>query len=198
MSLPSGFALPAALPRAPLEDAIILRICATAAAPNEPAFRQTARYRFDDPAGGFATLYCAPAFATCFVETLVRDASTLLVPLSAYDASSLALLLLDAERLRLADVFSTRALATLRIDLAMLTAARYAATQRLARLIHDHPDRPHGILYRSRFDPDRPALALFERARPHVRLFPGAVPTPLTRVPELFAGLRNQVPFTLV
>lgn len=175
-----------------------LRICATATAPKEPAFRQTARYRFDDPARGFATLYCAPVFATCFLETLVRDAATLMVPQSAYDTNSLALFLLDAERLCLADMFSTRGLATLRIDLATLTAARYADTQRLARLIHDHPEQPHGILYRSRFDPDRPALVLFARARPHVRLFPGAVPTPLTRVPELAAGLRNQLPFTLV
>ncbi len=98
----------------------------------------------------------------------------------------------------LVDLFATRGVAQLRIDLAMLASDRYAGTQRLAGLIHAHPDRPHGILYRSRYDPDRPAMVLFGRAKPYVRLFPGAAPEPLARVPELAAGVRNQVPFVLV
>jgi hypothetical protein len=198
VSLPRGFALPATLPAAPLEDALALRICASATAASEPAFRRTARYRFDDPAGGFSTLYCAPAFATCFLETLVRDAAALTVQRAAYDATSLALLLLDAEHLRLVDLFSTRGVTRLRIDLATLTSDRYADTQRLGRMIHDHPEQPHGILYRSRFDPDRPAIVLFARAGAHVRLFPGTSPGPLADAPELAAGLRNQAPFTLL
>ena len=198
MSLPRGFMLPATLPTALLEDGLAHRICATANAGTEPAFRRTARYRFDDPARGFSTLYCAPAFATCFLETLVRDATALTVSRSTYDATSIALLLLAVEQLRLVDLLSTRGMAALRIDLATLASDRYATTQRLARMIHDHPGQPHGILYRSRFDPDRPAIVLFARAQAHVRLYPGARPAALARVPELAAGLRNQVPFTLV
>ena len=198
MSLPPGFVLPGTLPPAPVEDALAHRICATAHAATEPAFRRSGRYRFDDPARGFATLYCAPGFTTCFLETLVRDADTLTVEQAAYDATSVALLLLDAEHLRLVDLFSTRGLARLRVDLATLSADRYTDTQRLAGMIHDHADEPHGILYRSRFDPDRPAMVLFARATPHVRLFPGASPAPLARVPELAAGARNQLPFILV
>ena len=133
MSLPRGFMLPATLPTAPLEDGLAHRICATANAGTEPAFRRTARYRFDDPARGFSTLYCAPAFATCFLETLVRDATALRVSRCTYDANSIALLLLDAEQLRLVDLFSTRGMAALRVDLATLASDRYAKTQRLAR-----------------------------------------------------------------
>lgn len=198
MSLSAGFALPTTLPTAAIEEALVHRICSKVHAAAEPVFRRTATYRFDDPARGFSTLYCAPDFVTCFLETVVRGAAALGILRAGYDARAAALLLLDAARLRLVDLFSTGAVSKLGLDLATLASATYADSQRLAGMIHAHAARPHGILYRSRYDPDRPAMVLFGRSRRHVRLFPGTAPEPFARVPELAAGVRNQIPFILV
>ena len=40
----------------------------------------------------------------------------------------------------------------------------YALSQRWALSLHEHPDRPDGLLYRSRHDPSRLCAAIFDRA----------------------------------
>jgi hypothetical protein len=198
VSLPSGYTLPATLPVASVGEALLHRIVLTKFARKEPGFRASGRYRFDDAARGFGTLYCARDFGTCFMETLLRGRATRAVPQAAYNARSTVLLLLAADRLRLVDLYSTTALAELELDLAILAAGDYSDTQRLAALIYSHASLAHGIVYRSRFDPEQSAIALFDRAAPFVRRFPGSAPKPLTTVDELSAAVRNRVPFVLV
>jgi hypothetical protein len=79
----------------------------------------------------------------------------------------------------------------LRVDPAQAAGPTYDYPQALAKAIHDHPDHPDGIVYRSRFDDDAVAVVLFDRARPPVRLFPGTEPLSLRLAPELANGLRN-------
>ena len=198
MSLPSGYTMPATLPPARITEALVHRICGTEYAAKEPRFRATGKYRFDDPAQVFRTLYCARDFGTCFLETLLRARGSVGVPRADYDSRSVALLLLDPERLRLVDMFSTAGLAALDLDLSIVAGNDYGDTQQLATLAYRHVTAPDGIAYRSRFDPDAMAFVLFDRAAGAVRTYPGAAPVPLKHVDELAAGLRMTVPFRLI
>ena len=198
MSLPAGLSLPAALPTYRIGEALVHRICATAFASKEPSFRATGHHRFDDPKLSYGTLYCARDFGTCFLETLLRGASRLIVRKVDYQARSHAILLLDVRRLQLVDLFSTAGVASAGLDLSMLAGQNYAATRAISALVHWHPLRPHGIVYRSRFDPDQPAIALFDRAGRMVRRYPGSKAQRLTAVQELSDAVRDRVPYMLI
>lgn len=194
MSLAAGYTLPAKLPTVRLREALVHRIATLAKARKEPAFRAAGTNRFDDAAQGFKTLYCAAAFGTCFSETLLRGGG-LLVSKADYDMKAAVLLLLDVQRLQVVDMFSTAALALLELDLSIVAGSGYADTQALGALTYHHASQPHGILYRSRFDPEQPALVLFDCAAAHVRRYPGSKPLPFAKVSELVDGVRNTLPF---
>ncbi len=197
-------ALPAHLPLITPRDGLLLRICRTAHADKEPGFRATRSYRFDDPDGKFETLYCAASFETCYHETVVRDRrvdpalNRIPIPRSEHDARSLSLVLVDWSRLRMVHLCDDGA-HQLGQDAAPLMGADYAPTQALARALHNHPDAPHGAVYRSRFNMSSVAIVLFGHARPQVRLYPAARPTPLTELMEAFLALTMRpVPLALV
>lgn len=198
MSLAAGYALLASAPMAKLGEALVHRICVTRFAGREPEFRAAGRYRFDDPNRHFGTLYCARDFGTCFLETLLRARGSVVVPHADYALRATLLLLLDTNQLRLVDFFSTAALAVLGLDLADAVSGDYRDSQRLAALVHAHSDGFHGIVYRSRFDPEQAAMVLFDRAKPLVRRWPGSKPLALTKVTELSDAVRNRVPFKIV
>mgnify|MGYP001816558298 CR=1 FL=1 len=46
-----------------------------------------------------------------------------------------------------------------------------------SKALHDHPDDPDGIMHPSKMDPDDSAIALFDRARPALRIIGSVVPT---------------------
>jgi hypothetical protein len=181
-----------------ISEALTHRICSTAHATAEPSFRATGKYRFDDANLGFKTLYCAHDFGTCFMETLLRGKSQRHVLKADYDSRSVVLLVLDVKQLELVDMHSTEGLSVLDLDLSIIAGGDYTQTQRIAALAYSHPSAPHGIAYRSRFDPDRMAFVLFDRAARYVRTFPGTLPQPLGSVEELSDALRTRVPFDLV
>lgn len=197
MSLPAGYALPATLPTLRLGEALVHRIAALAHAAKEPAFRATGTYRFDDPAQVFKTLYCAREFGTCFCETLLRG-GRLMVSQADYDKKAAVLLLLNVQRLNLVDMYSTAALMLLGLDLSIVAGSSYVDTQVLGALAYHHASQPHGIVYRSRFDPDQPAMVLFDRAAAYVRHYPGSKARPFAEVTELVDGLRNKLPLKVV
>jgi hypothetical protein len=45
-----------------------------------------------------------------------------------------------------------------------MATGEYYVSQTWALAFHDHPDRPDGLLYRSRHDPSRICAAIFDRA----------------------------------
>lgn len=196
--------LPWRLPLTSPRDALLLRICSTAFADKEPCFRATRSYRFDDPEGKFETLYCAASFATCYHETVIRErridpaTNRIVIPRALHDSRSLSLLLVDWSRLRVVQLCDEGA-QRLGYDASMLMGADYEPTQALARTLYEHPEALHGAVYRSRFDMRALAVVLFDRARPHVRLHPGAKPMPLNEVSETFLALTaSPVPLALV
>jgi hypothetical protein len=193
VSLPK---LPTALPREALREATLMRICRLAYASSEPAFRNAAVYRFDAPDQTFGTLYAARDFATCFFETVVRNRGSN-IPRSEYESHAVATLLVDALQLQLVQLHGDGA-KQLGVDLALLASADYSCTQALAKAIYEHPERPHGMIYRSRFDDEALAVVLFDRASAHVRLFPSTAAVALVDVPELADAVRQVWPFTLV
>jgi hypothetical protein len=189
-------ALPKSLPSEALPEAILLRICRSAQATREPAFRATGTYRFDAPDGSYGTCYAARDFKTCFFETVVRDGG-LRIPRSEYDSRSVLVLVAEMSKLHLVPIHGDAA-KRLGLNLAHVSSDSYANTQALSKAIYQHPDRPHGIVYRSRFDDDALAVVLFDRAKALVRLFPSSVPTALAAVPELGNALRSIMDFELV
>lgn len=124
-------------------------------------FGRTGGCRFDAPDGSFGVLYVAASPAGAFIETFGWVTGTRVI---------------SEQRLgerRLCDVYARRpvkvvdlagpGLAVLGAD-ARLGAGPHPTAQRWSRALHDHPDAPDGLLYRSRHDPGELCLALFERA----------------------------------
>ena len=196
--------LPPELPLARPRDAIQLRICSTDYVGCEPNFRNTKKYRFDDPKGIFGTLYCSPAFLTCYYETVVRDSaldsSGRYIPISKtyHDSRSLVQILVNWQHMRLVNLMDDGA-AQMGLDASVLMGSRYRQTQAIARAIYDHPSQVHGAVYRSRFDMQSTAVVLFDRAGPFVRLYPAAAPVTLVCLDELIGPLKVlPVPIALV
>ncbi|MDR6789705.1 hypothetical protein J2Y58_003080 [Sphingomonas sp. BE138] len=130
--------------------------------------------RYDDPAGGYKTLYLALDLETAFGETLVR------VP-SVSDVLSSDV----AVRAR-SELVATRALSLYPLVDAGVSAhglsftelhgADYRRTQGLAAEIHA-ATKVDGVLYTSRFN-DRRCVALFDRAQEAVAIGPTAALLP--------------------
>jgi hypothetical protein len=126
-------------------------------------FGRTRSHRFDAHAGEFGTLYLGQAEHCVFIETFGHATGEIdFVSRAALKARALARIEPQRE-LRLADL-SGAGLARLRAD-ARLCTGPFSISQRWARALHGHPDQPDGIYYRSRHDPDRFCVALFDRAR---------------------------------
>jgi hypothetical protein len=124
-------------------------------------FGRAATYRFDAPSREYGVLYAAADLHGAFVETFDHDSTGLRV-VSLRDLRVRSLARFDPRRpLQLVDLTGA-GLIQLGAD-ARLTTGPYAIAQRWSLAFHDHPDQPDGILFRSRRDPSRLCLALFER-----------------------------------
>jgi len=167
-------------------DALFLRISGMKHLGSEPSFRAAGLYRYDAPDGSFETLYAAHSFRTCFYETVIRDKTTKDISESVLADRALLLLTIDVTQLRLVKLHGNGA-TKLRVDQSQLQNSddRYPVTQQIAKVLHDHPSRPHGIVYRSRFNDDELALALFGRARDYVHLLRGTTPISLLEAGDL-------------
>lgn len=137
-----------------------------------PGPGQPPRNRFDSASGRFGVLYAAEEFAVCFAETLLREPTVRLV-------NPAAMMLLAASTLelgtgvRLVDLTGP-GLSRLGLD-ARFLAGPYEACGAWADALHDHPSRPDGLLYPSRFDPSGTCVALFDHLAPSLSVR-GSVP----------------------
>lgn len=202
------FELPKTLSWSDFSEAILLRICSADYADKEPGFRASKAGRFDDREGKFETLYCAPDFETCYSETVIRDTGyskelkRYQVSKKTHDSRCLSTIVADLKQLKLVDLFGdgVREMGLDRgVTLSSYTTEAgklvksYALTQALAAALYDHEDKPDGIVYVSRFGAQgRPAVVFFDRAKPHLRLFPGLAPTPFDQIHEAFDGLSKR------
>ncbi len=126
-------------------------------------FGRSRRHRFDAPGAEFGILYAAADAHCAFIETFGHETGEVdFVTLEALAARGLCRLEPRRE-LRLVEL-SGAGLARLKAD-ARLTSGSIAIAQLWALALFEHPEQADGIIYRSRHDPDRLCVAIFDRAR---------------------------------
>jgi hypothetical protein len=137
--------------------------------------------RFDSPSGAFGILYLAQSLEGAFAETVLRNPQRRLVDLSEITIRAMSVLGLP----RPVQLVEMRGpgLQVLGTDNA-ITTGPYGPAGAWADALHDHQDKPDGIAYASRHDPDQLCIALFSRSAIELEVMSG--PTPL-------ADLRDDV-----
>ena len=125
-------------------------------------FRTEPRYRFDAPQGNYGVCYCGCDEYVSFVETLGHSPTCNLVTLPALSLRSLIQISVDTP-LEIVDL-TGEGLRIIGADSRLITGDDYDLSRRWSQAIHEHPDEVDGILYRSRNDPSRQSVAVFERA----------------------------------
>jgi len=136
-------------------------------------FGKRGRGRWDDSKRRYGVLYAAQTPLGAFAERLLVRPGMLAegvwipaqgVPVSAGDLHLFGLAELQiASPLRCVDLRGP-GLAAMEAD-ARLTTGPHRASQQWSGPLFEHPQRPDGILWRSRADPEQIAVALHERAR---------------------------------
>lgn len=135
------------------------------------AFRASARYRFDAPAGEFGVLYAAFDLATAFAETVLRTVPQSIPageePLLTYEELARRRVVQfeaasTGRPLRLVKLYD-EGLAAAKIDNRVATDDEYGTTRLWARAFHDHPEMVDGVAYLSRFMGARRSVVLFDR-----------------------------------
>ena len=123
--------------------------------------------RFDIPGSKTGVLYVAADEAGAFIETLGHVTGTRVLTLSAL--RSRAIVEIAVRRpLRLVNLTGS-GLTQLGAD-ERLCAGDYTLAQRWSAAFLHHPQRPDGLYYRSRHDPQRACAALYPRARRTLRV----------------------------
>lgn len=118
--------------------------------------------RFDDPLREFGVLYVGADIHCVFIEIYGRVPG-LRITLTYTAVASYHLARVEASvALRLVDLTGP-GLAQIGAD-ERLCSGDYRIAQRWSRALWSHPERPDGILYRSRHDPSRLCVAIFDRA----------------------------------
>jgi hypothetical protein len=143
--------------------------------------------RFDSAARTFGVLYLATSFEGAFAETILRNPARRLVSLGEISGRSVAVL--GASRaVRLVRLHGP-GLQALGLDNSISTGP-YDACGLWADALFDHADRPDGIAYASRHDPEQICVALFERA--DLSLTPASESEPLRDImSDVAAALRR-------
>jgi len=124
-------------------------------------FGTTRSYRFDDPLGRYGVLYAAEQLAGAFIETFGRTVGQHLIAVRDLRERHLASVrprspfqLVDLRGRHLAALGAT----------GELTAGRdYVRSQQWSRWFYLHPQRPDGLLYPCRHDPEQQPVTLFDR-----------------------------------
>lgn len=127
-------------------------------------FGHTGFNRFDAPAQEFGIMYCGCDEEVAFAETFLHDPGSQTRVVAMSDIGKRGRALVEASRpLRLVDL-TGEGLSQLGAD-ARLCSGDYSIAQRWSLAFFRHPDRPDGLLYRSRIDPSRLSVAIYDRAR---------------------------------
>jgi len=130
--------------------------------------------RFDSARGNFGVLYAAETFEGAFVETVLRNPERRLIDLA--EITSRAITVFGLSRpVRLVEMRAA-GLQALGTDNAVSTGP-YGPCGAWADALFAHPDKPDGIAYASRHDPNQACVALF--SRPDVTLEVLSGPNPL-------------------
>ena len=134
-------------------------------------FGKSAANRFDAPDKTFGVLYAAASIHGAFIEVFKREPSPQRTrrQIDELVLAIRSLAIFSSETLRLVDL-AGEGLSKLGLTASIISTRKYHVPQAWAAAFHGHPDRPAGILYRSRHDLDQLCVAVFERAagQPHL------------------------------
>lgn len=150
--------------------------------------------RFDDPRGEYGVCYLGYTRIAAFAETLLRDRPSRVVSeanLEFLAISALTVLrdtpVVQAHSEGLVRLGTTAALSGAKLEFPGATPAQsYEHAMAWSRALHDHPDAPQGIAYRSSHDDSLRCLALFGDRAGDV-LAEGGSPRRLSRLRALLA-----------
>lgn len=131
------------------------------------------RSRFDDPDGEYGICYLGMTPEAALVETLLRSPTRQLIAWSDIEARSLARVEVR-RRLRLVELCGA-GLRRIGATAEVTSTRDYGLSRAWSRALWQHPDRPHGLLYRCRHDDSEEGVALFDRAMPRIALA-GTIP----------------------
>jgi hypothetical protein len=120
-------------------------------------------HRFDDRDGRCRVCYLGTTLEICFAETFLRNPPVRILSLEDLTGRSLAAVEVHRE-LRLVPVHGS-GLARLGATAELARGSNYKRSQLLSGALWEHPDKPDGILYRSRHDDSALCVALYGRAR---------------------------------
>lgn len=143
--------------------------------------------RFDSPTGAFGVLYLAQTFEGAFAETILRNPQRRVVDLA--EIASRGISVLGLTRVARLVQMKGAALQALGTDNAISTGP-YAPCGAWADALASHPDKPDGLAYASRHDPEQLCVALFSRPGTEIDVLSG--PTPLAEMlDEVSLALRR-------
>lgn len=131
---------------------------------NPQATRHSGLNRFDAPDGSYEVLYLGRDAYCAFIETFAHAAGTRIVTTAALKSRALAQLR-PVQPLRLIDLTASGSLVRIGAD-SRLFSAGYDISQLWSKVLHDHSVAAHGLLYPSRLDPKRHAVAIFRDRAP--------------------------------
>lgn len=120
------------------------------------------KFRFDAPADEYQVLYVGLNYEAAFIETFLRNPKRRTVDWADLDIRNMAVLSNDAP-LRLVKAHG-EGLSRLGTTAALSTGG-YREARRYSFEFWDHPDRPDGLIYSSRHNPNHLCAAIFNR--PH-------------------------------
>lgn len=125
-------------------------------------FNKNSVFRFNAPNGEFGVLYLGEDETSAFIETYGWLTGERYITREQLTKRRLALV--SANRpMNLVDL-SGKGLARIGADGRLCIGDDYKTSQNWSLALWKHPQKPDGILYRSRHDPDKKAVALFDRA----------------------------------
>jgi hypothetical protein len=152
-----------------------------------PGDKKPAAGRFDSATGAFGVLYVALDYEGAFAETVLRNPARRLFGFGEFSGRSLAVLVLS-RAVRLVRMHGS-GLQALGLDNAISTGP-YEPCGIWADALFAHADRPDGIAYSSRHDPERICVALFSRT--DIAITAASASVPLDQmVAEVAAVLRR-------
>lgn len=129
-------------------------------------FGRSGKNRFDALKRNFGVIYLADSIYCSFAEIWLRyphpTVSTIIIDSHELAMRSLASFSIKRP-LRLVDLRGA-GLARLGLDASIVATRSYRITNAWSSALHDHPDKPDGILYASRLNMASKCVAIFERA----------------------------------
>lgn len=158
--------LPSSLPHVKVTAGSVLwRVHGTARDPRwfGPAPGDPPGNRFDAPSGEYRVCYLGDSPEVAFAETFLRGSRTRLLLRTQLSARSFSSVPVKRE-LTFVRLHGP-GLVRLGVGADVVHGHPYRACQDLALELWSHSDRVDGIAYRSRWDDDRLAFALFDRAQ---------------------------------